>query len=169
MYVQSAASGSGSIVDGPSSAPSAQADGADHVLENAQFRLVISRGRITSLYDKREARELILPGPGADTAGFMLYEDFPLNYDAWDAEVYHLEMGKALVFDTVEIVANGPLRASIKATARFGKSVASMTVRMAPDVANPQFSLDAADDSDSAIRIDTYIDWHEKHKFIKCE
>jgi alpha-mannosidase len=110
-------------------APIANQLGEVYELSNADFHLTIAFGRITSLVDVRLERELIVPGPGSENAGLILYDDFPLAYDAWDAEVYHLECGQALKFDKVEIAANGPLRASLRATCSFGKSRAVLTVR----------------------------------------
>jgi alpha-mannosidase len=109
--------------------PIAKQHGEVYELSNADFHLTITSGRITSLIDVRLERELIVPGPGSENAGLVLYDDFPLAYDAWDAEVYHLECGQALKFDKVEIAANGPLRASLRATCSFGKSRAVLTVR----------------------------------------
>lgn len=109
------------------SSPSARVSGSEAQLENDHFKLIISEGRITSLVDKRLERELILAGPGSPNGGLVLYEDYPLRYDAWDAEVYHLDTYTLLTFD--ELVAEeAPLRASIVATAKFGKSVAKLTV-----------------------------------------
>jgi alpha-mannosidase len=110
-------------------APSAKKTGDVYELSNADFCLTISNGRISSLIDVHLDRELILPGPGSQDAGLVLYDDFPLAYDAWDAEVYHLDCGRALHFDQVEIVAGGPLRASLRATCNFGMSRAVLTVR----------------------------------------
>jgi alpha-mannosidase len=111
-------------------APTAKQHGEVYELSNADFHLTISSGRITSLVDVRLERELITPGPGSENAGLVLYDDFPLAYDAWDAEVYHLECGQTLKFDKVEIAADGPLRASLRATCSFGKSRAVLTVRI---------------------------------------
>jgi alpha-mannosidase len=110
--------------------PIAKQHGEVYELSNADFHLTIISGRITSLIDVRLERELIVPGPGSENAGLVLYDDFPLAYDAWDAEVYHLECGQALKFDKVELAANGPLRASLRATCSFGKSRAVLTVRI---------------------------------------
>ena len=141
-------------------APTAKCEGGKYIIANSQFRLTLSDGRLTSLYDIALERELIRPGPRVATAGLMLYQDLPLAYDAWDAEVYHLDCATELDFTTVEIVAEGPLRASIRAEAVFGESVVALT-----------FSLDAVtpEAPRSWIRVDVYADWHEKHKFLKCE
>lgn len=113
-------------------APIAEKRGADYVLKNANISLTISGGRITRLKDENLQRELILPGPGAETAGLMIYDDLPLAYDAWDAEIYHLDQVTPLIFEKVDVVANGPLRASLKAVATFGASTIALTVSHPP-------------------------------------
>jgi alpha-mannosidase len=110
------------------SSPSAATSGDKHVLTNTHFQLTIEGGRVTSLIDLGLQRELILEGPRATTGGLMLYEDLPLAYDAWDAEIYHLDCATTIRFDTVEVTANGPLRASLTGRARFGDSEVSVTV-----------------------------------------
>jgi alpha-mannosidase len=117
---------------GPTSSlhsPRAGQQGDAWVLFSDRFRLTISNGRINSLLDLAIDRELILPGPGADDGGLMLYEDYPLAYDAWDVEIYHLQSYRTIVFDEVT-AAEDPLRASLIATAKFGKSTAKLTVRL---------------------------------------
>jgi alpha-mannosidase len=125
-------SGVGTVVKSSSqrTPPTATCNGDSAVLENAHFRLEIKGGRLTSLLDIPLQRELILPGPGADDAGLMLYDDYPLAYDAWDAEIYHLDQCRQLKFTSVEVTANHALRASIAATAVFGKSKVTLTVRL---------------------------------------
>ena len=109
------------------STPRAYTEGGSHVVENSDFKLTISNGRITSLVDRHLDRELIVPGAGTSTAGLMIYEDYPLKYDAWDVEVYHLESGREVPFTSVEVVED-KVRASLKATAKLGRSEVVMTV-----------------------------------------
>lgn len=110
------------------SAPRAYQDGDAWRLENDHFTFAIESGRITSLYDRVEDRELILAGSTVKTGGLVTYDDFPLAYDAWDAEIYHLDCSHEISFGEVRVVAEGPLRASLEAVARFGKSIVTMTV-----------------------------------------
>jgi alpha-mannosidase len=150
-------------------APRAYREGDSFVLENTQYRLRISNGRIASLIDLRLRRELIAAGPGTETGGLMLYEDLPLAYDAWDAEIYHLDCCRELEFGDVEVI-NGSLRSSLRATAKFGSSTVHMMVCFAVDVTDTQFSLDAvgAGVRSPWIRVDVDAQWAEKHKFLKC-
>lgn len=129
VLIQNDSSGLGGIVtDISSAAPSAERIGEAHVLRNDHISLTIANGRITSLRDKDLKRELILPGPGAQTAGLMIYDDLPLAYDAWDAEIYHLDRPTQLAFDHVEVAASGPLRATLKTTTAFGASKITLLV-----------------------------------------
>lgn len=111
-------------------APKAMVVGEHAVLENAHFRLEFKDGRLKSLFDIPLRRELIVPGPGADDAGLMLYDDYPLAYDAWDAEIYHLDQCRQLKFTALEVTADNALRASISATAVFGKSKVTLTASL---------------------------------------
>lgn len=59
----------------------ARAVGDDFVLSNAQLKVTINKkGRITSIVDTELNRELIEEG---NSAGFVIFEDRPLNWDAW--------------------------------------------------------------------------------------
>ncbi|WRT66773.1 uncharacterized protein IL334_003736 [Kwoniella shivajii] len=142
--------------------PSASQDGDIFILSNSLIRLTISNGRITSLYDLSLERELISPGVGTDSGGLMIYEDYPLSYDAWDAEIYHLKMGREVLFDQVEIIANGPLRSTIRTTSTFGHSKVILEISM------DALSLHGRHQNNNPIiRADAKVDWHETHKFLK--
>ncbi|OCF39360.1 hypothetical protein I317_06845 [Kwoniella heveanensis CBS 569] len=159
--LQTDSTGVGSFIssDQVTSSPRAAQKGENTFsIENGVHKLIISNGRITSLVDLAWQRELLTPGPGAETGGLMIYDDFPLAYDAWDAEIYHLDCAITLFFDHVEVDADGPLRASLKAISIFGKSKVELTISL--DVSLPESDL-------SPIRVDVHADWHEKHKFLK--
>jgi alpha-mannosidase len=145
-------------------APETEGGDQKWTISNTRFSLTIADGRISSIYDQVANRELIVPGPGCDNGGLMIYEDLPLNYDAWDAEIYHLKCGSVINFDTVypKEGVDGSQRSTLVAEATFGDSKASIEI-----------SLDAlqegADQGQPTIRVKAKIDWHEKHKFLKCE
>lgn len=98
-----------------------------YTLSNARYTVTLSSNRITSIYDRLNSRDIIAPGVGTESAGFMIYEDYPLTYDAWDVEIYHLQMGQEIMFDSVEVKEEG-MRASLIASTRFGKSSAKLIV-----------------------------------------
>jgi alpha-mannosidase len=94
-------------------------------LASAVLKLHIKDGRIVSLRDIKLDRELI---PHGQTGGFILYEDQPANWDAWDVDVFHLEKFIRLEFSDLTVVEQGPMRASVKAQVNFGGSKLQVTV-----------------------------------------
>jgi alpha-mannosidase len=126
------------------------------ILENTILKAVFNRqGGLTSLFDKSAQRESIEPGQAGNT--FVLYEDLPNAWEAWDVDAFHLE--KKLVMggaSSVNIVESGPLRAAI--AFEYVLSPHS-TIRQV-------VSLDAL-----SARLDfaCQVDWHEKQKFLKVE
>lgn len=131
--VQVGNKGVGTIADSQAfTRPTAYSREQSHVLENGSLRLTISNGRVTSLRDLSLDRELILPGPRAVDGGLMIYEDLPLEYDAWDMEIYHLDCATILEFDEVSVGEVNSLRASLEAISRFGSSTVLMTVSQHP-------------------------------------
>ena len=104
-----------------------QQDVATCQLANSTVKLQIKDGRIVSLFDEQLQRELI---PKDQTGGFIIYEDQPANWDAWDVDVYHLEKFTRLRFDEVAIVEQGPMRASVVGQTRFGSSKMEVKVRL---------------------------------------
>ena len=72
------------------------------------------------------SRELISPN---QTAGFVIYQDMPGRFDAWDVDIYHLETPQQLYAESVTVSSSGPLRASVTTEYKHGKS--SWKVRIA--------------------------------------
>ena len=52
-------------------------------------RVINSSGRLVSLFDKHANRETVLSG--AEGNKFILYDDKPTNWEAWDIDIYHFE------------------------------------------------------------------------------
>ncbi len=113
------------------------------------------QGGLTSLVYKPAGRESIAAGQAGNS--FVLYEDLPNAWDAWDVDAFHLEKplpGPQAV--SAQVLERGPLRASLA----FAYTIAAgSTLRQV-------VSLDAL-----AGRLDfaCEVDWHERHKFLKVE
>jgi alpha-mannosidase len=126
------------------------------VIENTLLSAVFNtQGGLISLFDKSTQRESIEPGQAGNT--FVLYEDIPNDFDAWDVDIFHLEkkisMGGATYARLIE---SGPLRAAI--AFEFAISPRS-TIRQV-------VSLDAIS---RRVDFSCEVDWHEKQKFLKME
>ena len=125
-------------------------------LENNLLKAVFNRqGGLISLIHKPDERECIEPGQAGNT--FVLYEDLPNHWEAWDVDVFHLE--KKLPINGVqspEVVETGPLRAS----------VAFEYVLTSKSSLRQMVSLDALS---GQLVFECEVDWHEKQKFLKVE
>jgi alpha-mannosidase len=130
--------------------------GSGFVLENGWVTVTLDdRGRVTSFVDKRNDRELI-----ADQAvgnQYVMFEDKPYTFDAWDVELYHLQkarkVGEPL---SAKVVESNPLRCTIAFGLRISDK-ASLVQRV---------SLEA-----ESCRLDfaVEVDWQESEQFLKVE
>ncbi len=88
---------------------------------------------------------------------FVLYEDIPNAWDAWDVDVYHLEKTLPLAGAiSAEVIESGPLRVAV-----------AFAYQLSPQSTLRQVvSLDAL-----AHRLEfaCEVDWHETQKFLKVE
>jgi len=125
-------------------------------LENQHLKAEFNRqGGLMRLVHKSTQRESIQFGELGNT--FVLYEDIPNKWDAWDVDVFHLEKRLPLSGATsVEIVETGPLRVTLA----FEFSISSES-RLRQIV-----SLDALS---ARLEFSCEVDWHECHKFLKVE
>lgn len=77
-----------SLTPGEYSLVAARALGDDFVLATPKLQVTVTKeGRISSIFDKELERELILDGK---TAGFVVFQDHPLNWDAWCVPLSHV-------------------------------------------------------------------------------
>ena len=129
------------------------------VLENDHFTIQVENGTITSLFDLTEKREIIPKGEGANR--YVIFDDKPLYWQAWDVEVYHLDSREVLPSGKTSIKENTQHRVSIVTETKISEqswvkttiSLAANTTRAIP----------------SYVEIDTEVEWHETMKFLKVE
>jgi alpha-mannosidase len=150
----------GYTVVSPSSLPYGDASVTESshsfILENENIRAVFKRdGRLTSLFDKRARRECIAPEDSGNT--FIIYDDVPNNWDAWDIEIFHLEKYEPVAGAVAARVTEfGPLRASIEFEYEVGQSsTLKQTISLNAACARLDFACKA--------------EWFEKQKLLKVE
>ena len=125
-------------------------------LENQYVRIVFQKnGAMTSLFDKRLSREAV----DSEKAGnrFVLFDDDPVNFEAWDVDVFHLEKsyGSAEAH-AWKILEEGPLRVAVEFEYHLGtSSQIKQTVLL--DAVSPRLNFH------------TWVDWHENQRFLKVE
>ncbi|KAG9126701.1 Glycoside hydrolase, 38 vacuolar alpha mannosidase [Ceratobasidium sp. 392] len=133
---------------------------SDFVLKNSNVAMTICNGRIVSLKDLELGRELIASGK---TGGLVIFSDQPNYWDAWDVEIHHLEKFTELAFSDISIVENGPVRASVEATVKYGQTTIKTTISLDAVASSPNAK------SRSYIRFDAQVDWHQRHEILKFE
>ncbi|KAG9341240.1 hypothetical protein JZ751_019681 [Albula glossodonta] len=133
-----------------------QADGTV-LMENGILRVVIEKtGRLVSLCLVDANREAISDGCFGNQ--FVLFEDVPLYWDAWDVMDYHLQTRRPVVevVHPVQVASTGGLRGTVTFTLRISER-SSLTQEIILDASCPY------------LRFNTKVDWMESHKFLKVE
>ena len=127
-------------------------------LVNAQYKVQVEGGSITSLVDIEADREIIAKGGKANQ--LVIFDDKPLYWQAWDVEVYHLETRKELPPGTSHIVEQGPYKVSLVTETKISEeSWIKTTISLAASIA----------DQPSYIEMASEVEWRETMKFLKVE
>lgn len=123
------------------------------LLENAFLRVEFAAsGDITRIYDKANAREVLPTGAVANQ--FLAFEDRPLNWDAWDIDIFYDD--KVWLADpAADIVVDeaGPLRAALRVRRRILSSDIEQRIALSHD--SPRLDFE------------TVIHWRERHILLK--
>lgn len=128
------------------------------VLKNEQIRVQVEGGCITSLYDLDVDREVIANGGKGNQ--FVIFDDKPLYWQAWDVEVFHLDSRKELSVHDTQISEDKPYRVSVTSRVKISEKSSLVST----------ISLSAAlEGQQSYVEVSTEVDWHEDMKFLKVE
>ncbi len=123
-------------------------------IETPYYQISLNQyGQIAKLYDKTYSRDVLPQGQRGNV--LQVFEDKPLDNDAWDIDIFYQEKMREIVQLTVfEITQTGPLR---------------LTVHMEWKYMNSYISQDMILYSTSR-RIDfkTDVDFHEQHQLLKA-
>lgn len=110
------------------------------------------RGFINRLYDIENSREVVLQNEVLNQ--FIIYEDRPHNWDAWDVNIYYEE--KPVLIDNLsffEIVEDGLVYTKIKTVRKFQSSTIIQYIIFYK--------------KSRRIDFETEVDWNEKHLLLK--
>nr|6LZ1_A Chain A, Ams1 [Schizosaccharomyces pombe 972h-]6LZ1_B Chain B, Ams1 [Schizosaccharomyces pombe 972h-]6LZ1_C Chain C, Ams1 [Schizosaccharomyces pombe 972h-]6LZ1_D Chain D, Ams1 [Schizosaccharomyces pombe 972h-] len=135
------------------------------ILVNDHLRVTIApNGLILSLFDLHKEREILDLKSGKNHAGanqYVLFEDTPLSWQAWDTEVFSLEKYEVLDKGKVSIKESGPLRASVVVDIPISE-LSHMKATI---------SLEGYNDCSefTGVNFTCEVDWHESCKFLKVE
>ena len=124
-----------------------------HTMENHLVRVTLDdHGRISSVFDKRQNRELI---DGAANKLMIYRNDLPRNYDAWDIEPgFSLGGEELLALESCAVTATGPHMAEITVVRGFSASSITQKIRLWSN--SPR------------VDIVTDIDWHDRRTYLRA-
>ncbi|XP_058429805.1 alpha-mannosidase 2C1 isoform X2 [Marmota monax] len=126
-------------------------------LDNGIIRVSLDpTGRLTSLVLVASGREAIAEGALGNQ--FVLFDDVPLYWDAWDVMDYHLETRKPVLGQpgTLAVGSEGGLRGSAWFLLQISPN-SRLSQEVVLDVGCPY------------VRFHTEVHWNEVHKFLKVE
>jgi alpha-mannosidase len=168
-FVTAPSCGVGAVGPAPDEV-SIEEDGEGWILRNGVLRARVARdGSVTSLAlrdDPRDARrgndgdqlradDRAREALSAPANRFELYDDRPLNWDAWDVDPFHLETGRPCAgARSSRVLRDDPLRAEIVFEHEIGgASRLVQTVRLDAGARRLEFH--------------TEVEWRERHRMLK--
>ncbi|MDP2437674.1 MAG: glycoside hydrolase family 38 C-terminal domain-containing protein [archaeon] len=106
--------------------------------------------------DQQDDWEAIDLSKGVPGNTFRMFDDVPLFWDAWCAEMYHLEkpVGLPTSPTSYEVVGQSPLRVTVRFHTKLS-GASSVVQTVSVSAVSP------------LIEFDTSVDWHENRKFLK--
>lgn len=111
------------------------------------------QGQIERLYDKIYSREVLPKGERANV--FQMFEDKPLDFDAWDVDIfYQQKMREITDLVSLEVVECGSLQMIIRMKWKYMNSVISQDMVLYSN--------------DRRIDFRTTVDYHEKQQLLKA-
>lgn len=125
----------------------------EKVLENTLIRYEFGDdGTVIKAFDKTTQTEVFAQGQAGNT--LHLYEDRPVNWDAWDIDIYYeqqqLEQARLISTQPLE---RGPVRQGLQMTFAIGKSSIVQKIYLSAQSKRLDFF--------------TEVDWREDHKMLR--
>ncbi len=112
-----------------------------------------ARGRIARLVDKLHDREVLAPNAVGNR--LVVFEDRPLNYDAWDIDAFHRAKYRDVdQLESAVVRESGPERAVVELRWRYGGRT-RIIQRMCVYARSPRIDLQ------------THVDWQERQSLLK--
>lgn len=109
-------------------------------------------GQLVRLYDKEAGRSVLKSGEKGNV--LEVYEDKPINYDAWDIDIFYIQKMEVMkLCKSVEVRENGKLRAVFRFVYKYRKSQVIQDMIVYGDSRRIDFQ--------------THVDWNEDHRLLK--
>ncbi len=122
-------------------------------LENQYYQLKLNKdGQLISIYDKGNDREVLAKNKKGNI--FQAFEDRPMNFDAWDIDIYYQEkMEEVEQLQEAVVEEQGPLRGVLRLVWKFYDSIITQRITIYHDSPRIDFR--------------TVVDWEEKQTLLK--
>jgi alpha-mannosidase len=122
-------------------------------LENDFLRVDLNEaGDIVAIYDKANGRHIMPPDTIANQ--WQAFEDRPLNWDAWDIDIFYDDkMWTADPATNIQVIEDGPLRATLLIERQILNSRYTQRISLCHNSPRLDFA--------------TEIDWRERHILLK--
>ena len=125
----------------------------DKHLENDFFSITFNNdGSISSLFDKRNNRELV--AKGASINKLVAYEDMAIEYDNWELASFHKQKAYPLDGDATFEAVKEDNRVSLIVTKHYNNSVITQTISLYNGL--------------EYVEVHNHIEWNEKHQVLKA-
>ena len=110
-------------------------------------------GQLVRLYDKEAGRSVLKEGEKGNV--LEVYEDKPMDYDAWDIDIFYTQKMETMkICRPAEVIADDGLKAVIRFTYKYRKSEITQDMIVYRDSKRIDFK--------------THADWHEDHRLLKA-
>ena len=141
------------ICKGGKKAADAAADSSELVLENDFAKYVFSpSAELLEAYDKINRRSILKPGcKGNDLS---LYVDFPVNWEAWDIDLYYSQQ---LLARPESVRARKIVDGEVRSALEFELKVSGSTIRQTV----------VLDKTGARLDFQTAVEWHEDRKMLR--
>ncbi|MBY0009557.1 alpha-mannosidase [Paenibacillus typhae] len=129
------------------------ADAAEGRLTTPLIEAVWNKqGHFTSLRDRRSGREILAPGQRGNV--LQVFEDKPLDFEAWDIDIFYQEkMTEISQLTECRLTENGPLRAVLRMGWTYNRTTVTQDIIFYRDTARIDFR--------------TEMDWHGHNQLLK--
>lgn len=124
-----------------------------NTLETPFYRIAWNeKGQLSTLYDKEAQRSVLAEGSLGNV--LEIFEDKPMQYDAWDVDIFYTQKKEALECSAPpSLVENGPLQATVRFTYQYHKSAIQQEMIVYAHSRRIDFQ--------------THVDWHESNRLLK--
>ena len=146
---------------------SIQEDDGVYLLRNGLLEARITKnGVLKSLYDIKNDREVIESTKTAQSSGFgnqfVIFDDEPLSFPAWDTEIYNLNKVRFLSDGEVVAVMSNALESKLVVRHTISEQSSIETTISLKGVTR-------GSEEESYLRFACNVKWHEFYKFLKVQ